>query len=77
MDQVFEDPQVKHLRVARDVDWKATGKAQVIAQAIHMSGVESEIVAHTPEAGEHTDEVLAEFGYSTEEIAGFRAKGVV
>ena len=77
MDQVFADPQVRHLRVARDVDWAAIGKAQVIAQAIHMSGIESEIVAHTPEAGEHTDEVLAEFGYSKEEIAGFRAKGVV
>ena len=36
MDQVFADPQVQHLRVARDVDWPAIGKAQVIAQEIRQ-----------------------------------------
>ncbi len=77
LDQTFADPQVRHLRVARDIDWRHTGKAQVIGQPIHMSGAKSEIVAHSPDAGEHTDEVLTEFGYSPEEIAGFRARGVV
>ena len=77
LEQTFADPQVKHLRVARDVDWPVIGKAQIIGQPISMSRAKSEIVAPTPDAGEHTDEVLAEFGYSREEIAEFRAKGVV
>jgi len=29
-----------------------------------------------PMLGEHTDQVLAEVGYSTDEIAAFRAEGV-
>ena len=77
LDQTFADPQVRHLGLARDIDWPATGKAQVIGQPIHMSRAKSEIVAPTPEAGEHSDEVLVEFGYTKEEIAGFRARGVV
>ncbi len=77
LDQTFADPQVRHLGVARDVDWPNVGKVQVIGQPIHMSGGASEIAAHTPDAGEHTDEVLAEFGYSDGEIAGFRERGAV
>ncbi len=77
LDQTFADPQVRHLGVARDVDWPAIGKARLIGQPIHMSRARSEIVAHTPDPGEHTDEVLVEFGYTAEEIAGFRARGVV
>jgi crotonobetainyl-CoA:carnitine CoA-transferase CaiB-like acyl-CoA transferase len=30
-----------------------------------------------PEIGEHTDEILKEFGYGDAEIAGFRARGVI
>ena len=77
MDQTFADPQVRHLGIARDVDWPAIGQAQVIGQPIHMSRARSEIVGRTPEAGEHSEEVLAEFGFSAPEIAGFRARGIV
>ena len=30
-----------------------------------------------PLQGQHTDEILAEHGYTTEQVAGFRAKKVV
>ena len=36
-----------------------------------------EISRPAPMQGEHTDEVLKEFGYSTEQIAGFRSSGVL
>ena len=31
----------------------------------------------TPECGEHTEEVLTEFGYSTDNIAEFRRAGAI
>jgi crotonobetainyl-CoA:carnitine CoA-transferase CaiB-like acyl-CoA transferase len=36
-----------------------------------------EIRRHAPEMGEHSDEVLAEYGYGEEEITGFRKAGVI
>jgi crotonobetainyl-CoA:carnitine CoA-transferase CaiB-like acyl-CoA transferase len=35
------------------------------------------VVAPAPNWGEHTDEVLAEAGYSSEDIARFHEQGVV
>jgi crotonobetainyl-CoA:carnitine CoA-transferase CaiB-like acyl-CoA transferase len=46
-------------------------------QPFRLSRTPSALAVRTPEFAEHTDEVLAEFGYSEAEIAGFRAGGVV
>ncbi len=77
IDQVFADPQVKHLGMARKMNSPAVGEVEVVASAINMSGVSRDIRAPTPEAGAHTDEVLRSIGYSTAEIAAMRAKGVI
>ena len=37
-------------------------------QPVSLSRTPSAIARHTPERGEHTDEVLAEFGFSADEI---------
>ena len=42
-----------------------------------LSASPAEIRAMPPRLSQHTDEVLAEYGYSREEIAHFRATGVV
>jgi formyl-CoA transferase len=39
--------------------------------------MEPGIRRHAPSRGEHTDEVLAEFGYSAAQIADLRARKVV
>ena len=77
MDEMFADPQVKHLRMAHPVHSPKLGDIEVIGQAINMSRTPFEMKAATPEQGEHTDQVLREFGYDDSAIAGFRRKGVV
>jgi len=77
MNEVFEDPQVKHLAITRTVPHKVLGNVEVIGQPIELSRTPWSIRCATPEIGEHTDAVLAELGYSTEEIATLHGGKVV
>ena len=52
------------------------GDARVVGQPIIMSGADSAIERPPPTIGQHTDEVLAQAGYSEDEIAGFREAGI-
>ena len=77
IDEVFDDPQVQHLGMAADVETLPFGKTQMVGQPIRMSRTNTSMVAHPPDRGEHTDEVLAEVGYSDEAIADLRTKNVI
>jgi crotonobetainyl-CoA:carnitine CoA-transferase CaiB-like acyl-CoA transferase len=77
IDQVFADPQVQHLRMARPMESPAIGTTNVVASAINISGFSKDIRLPTPEASSSTDEVLRSIGYSDTEIADMRAKGAV
>ena len=49
----------------------------VVGQPFVMSRTKSRIAAPTPEMGQHTDEVLKEFGFSAKEIAALhQAKAI-
>ncbi|MDB5600485.1 MAG: CoA transferase [Xanthobacteraceae bacterium] len=73
IDQAFADPQVRHLGIAQDVAMPGGGKTTLVGQPIDMSRTPSRLAAPTPELGEHTDEVLKEFGFSAQDIDGLRA----
>ncbi|MGH7070659.1 MAG: CaiB/BaiF CoA transferase family protein, partial [Acetobacteraceae bacterium] len=77
IDQVFADPQVQHLGMARGVTHPRLGRLELVGSAITLSGVPKEIREPTPEAGQHTGEVLQEAGFSDAEIAAMRAKGAI
>jgi len=77
MDQVFADPQVRHLGMAAPVEHASLGNIEVVNQAIRLSRTPSRVVHATPEKGEHTDEVLREYGYDDKSIAEFRARKIV
>ena len=77
MNEVFDDPQVKHLNITRKVPHPVLGDVEVIGQAIELSRTPWSVRSATPEAGEHTDAVLAELGYGAADIAALREKKVV
>ena len=77
IDQVFADPQVQQLGMAETVTSAALGELTLVAQPVKLSGTPSSFKLAPPERGEHTDEVLREFGFSAAEISGLRASGVV
>jgi formyl-CoA transferase len=77
MDEVFADPQVKHLGMAQPVHHPKLGDIDLIGQAVTLSRTPSRLVTASPDAGEHTDTILGELGYSPGDIAGLRQKGAV
>ena len=75
--QVFHDPQVQHLGIARPMQSPELGTFDVVGSAINLTGVPKDIRMATAAAGAHTDEVLRSVGYSDKEIAAMRAKNIV
>jgi crotonobetainyl-CoA:carnitine CoA-transferase CaiB-like acyl-CoA transferase len=77
IDKVFADPQVKHLRIAREVTHSRLGVETLVASPINISGYSKDIRAATPERGAHTEEVLRAYGYGDADIAELKSKGVI
>jgi crotonobetainyl-CoA:carnitine CoA-transferase CaiB-like acyl-CoA transferase len=77
MNEVFDDPQVKHLKITRKAPHKVLGEVEVVGQAVELSRTPWSVRSATPEPGEHTDAVLGELGYGAAEIAALREKKVV
>src|ERR1051325_9541611 len=77
IDQVFADPQVRHLGIAQGVEHPALGPVELVGQAVSLSRTPSQLRTASPEAGEHTDEILRALGYSDTDLAGLRQRGVV
>jgi crotonobetainyl-CoA:carnitine CoA-transferase CaiB-like acyl-CoA transferase len=49
----------------------------VVASGINISGFSKAIRLHTPDAGEHQDEIMKSVGYTDAEIALMRQKGAI
>jgi formyl-CoA transferase len=77
IDQMFEDAQVRHLGIAQDVPNDEDRHIRLVGQPVTLSRTPSKMVARPPEFGEQTDEVLKEFGFGADEIAGLRNAKVV
>ena len=78
INEVFEDPQVRHLGMARDVASPTVGRdIALINQPIMMSRTPTAMASHPPDPGEQSDEILGELGLSAAEIDDLRARRVI
>ncbi|MGC1828443.1 MAG: CoA transferase, partial [Pseudolabrys sp.] len=77
LDEVFADPQVKHLGIAVPLHHPKRGNIHVVGQPVTLSRTPASIVSTLPELGAHTDEILRGAGYSGAEIADFHARKIV
>ena len=77
MEQVFADPQVKHIGAAATVKHPQLGDIRIINQAVTLTRTPASMARATPELGEHTDEVLADLGYTAAQIDALRANKAV
>jgi crotonobetainyl-CoA:carnitine CoA-transferase CaiB-like acyl-CoA transferase len=71
------DPQVLHNGMIQSVPGRNGTDLQLIGSPIQFSSTPSSIRTCPPELGEHTDEILAEFGISAAKATTLRAAGAI
>jgi len=77
MDEILDDPQVKHRRMMVDVDDPVLDKVKQPGIAIKLSDTPGKVRTLAPRHGEHTEEILSQLGYSEEEIRELKNKGSI
>jgi len=75
--EVSNDPQALANNYFIDVQHPEWGKIKMVGFPWYFSETPAQWRRKAPSLGEHTDEILAEIGYSTEEIARFRKEDIV
>jgi crotonobetainyl-CoA:carnitine CoA-transferase CaiB-like acyl-CoA transferase len=77
IDEMFADPQVKHLGIAQSVTRKDKKRLTMVGQPVALSRTPSKLRVAPPELGEHTASVLKEFGFSAKQIAALRKANAI
>jgi formyl-CoA transferase len=75
--QVFEDEQIRHLKLAVTIQHPRLGEQQVQNLPVTLSRTPGAVRTASPDLGEHTDQVLGELGYSKDDIATLHRDGAV
>ena len=75
MKELLVDESLRKSGTIVEVDHKERGKYFTIGSPIKFSGFKPTVTG-SPLLGEHSEEVLAELGYSTEQIAALKAKEI-
>jgi crotonobetainyl-CoA:carnitine CoA-transferase CaiB-like acyl-CoA transferase len=73
----MNDPEQRRIGRVAEVAHGTKGNVRELHVLLRVSDAEQVPHRLAPELGEHTDELLMQIGYSTEEIAGLRAAGAV
>jgi crotonobetainyl-CoA:carnitine CoA-transferase CaiB-like acyl-CoA transferase len=75
--QASVDPQVVHMGMITSYDHPTAGAVKVVAPAVKMSQTPAAIERPAPLVGQHSREILSEFGWTDAEIETLEAQGIV
>src|SRR5450432_113538 len=76
MKEIAEEPSLRATGTVVEVDHPKRGKYLTVGNPIKLSDSKTE-VTRSPLLGEHTDAVLAELGYTKEQVAELRSAGAI
>jgi len=72
------DPQVAYNKMIVEYEHPTAGSVRTLGLPIQFSGTPGDVRLPAPLLGEHSDEILSEFGgYTSGEIAALQAQGVI
>jgi crotonobetainyl-CoA:carnitine CoA-transferase CaiB-like acyl-CoA transferase len=72
--EVIRHPQVRQMEIVIETEHPAAGRLRQARPAARFSRTPAVIRRGAPGLGEHTEEILADFGYSTADIAQLRSE---
>jgi len=76
MREVFEEPQIQHLGMVKDVVSASQGPQRLVGQPVQLERTPSTVARAAPRRGEHSEEILRELGLGTEDLTRMKATGV-
>ncbi len=77
IDQTFADPQVQHLNMVWQTAHPKLGTVPLVGHPVKMSRTRPGTATPAPLRGQHTGEVLREFGFTDTEIAALAAEAAI
>jgi crotonobetainyl-CoA:carnitine CoA-transferase CaiB-like acyl-CoA transferase len=77
IEDMFDHPQVLAEEIVTTVKHPTVGSYRTMTRPVAFGETEGPATRAAPRLGQHTDEVLAERGFSSEEIRDLRARGVI
>lgn len=75
--EVINDPQARENDFFTSIDHPTYGPLEVISNPVKLSQTPASVRLPAPELGQHTEEVLLEYGYTWDDIAQLKEKGVI
>lgn len=75
--EALEDPQAVARAVVVDLEHPRLGPLKALGPSVKLSDTPATVRHAAPDLGQHTAEVLAEFGFSPEELATLKSTGVI
>ncbi|HET7658721.1 MAG TPA: CaiB/BaiF CoA-transferase family protein [Bacillales bacterium] len=74
---LFQEEQIKAREMLVDIDHPTAGKIPLVGSPLKFSRTTVEVSKHPPLAGEHTEEILSELGFSASQINSLKKENII
>ena len=77
LDELENDPQILARNMIVEVETPSCEKVKQVGISVKLSDTPGSIRSVAPETGQHTDAILADLGYTREDVARWRSEGAI